>query len=177
MPLLHLVSHVLTSGVGRVLPGRYTLSAAIAMSSRPTSASERVRRSIANLSQKEKFGYKPEDDKSNMDSIHTAHIKDIHEVPMSVITRPLPSELCEPKVKSLMGAITDESARVQDVPPIDILWVQGSEGGNYYFAFGGCHRFEAHKRLGKETIRAKLVPCNEAQLKIYLGNSAPTNLK
>jgi hypothetical protein len=28
---------------------------------------------------------------------------------------------------------------------------------HYYFATGGCHRWEAHKRLGRKTIPARLI--------------------
>lgn len=38
-------------------------------------------------------------------SIHGAQIKDVHEVPFNVIIRPLPSELEEDKVLSLMETL------------------------------------------------------------------------
>nr|XP_037269493.1 putative sulfiredoxin isoform X2 [Rhipicephalus microplus] len=59
------------------------------------------------------------------------------------------------------------------VTPVDILWIKGRDGGNYYYAFGGNHRFEAHYRLGLATIRAKLIPSVPASLLPYLGGSAP----
>lgn len=39
------------------------------------------------------------------ESIQAAHIHEVHEVPMHVITRPFQSELNEPKVQSLMETI------------------------------------------------------------------------
>ena len=38
-------------------------------------------------------------------SVHSASIDEVHEVPMSVIHRPIPSVLNEAKVKSLMETI------------------------------------------------------------------------
>lgn len=38
-------------------------------------------------------------------SIHSSHIQEEYLVPMSVITRPFPSELDDEKVKSLMESI------------------------------------------------------------------------
>ncbi|CAF3448301.1 unnamed protein product [Rotaria sp. Silwood1] len=108
-------------------------------------------------------------------SIHSASIEEIYDIPMKDINRPLPSVLDENKVQSLMETIqTMESNRV---PPIDVLWYEATNSGNnYFFAMGGCHRWEAHKRLNSETIRAKLVRTTLNDLKVYFGSSLP-NLK
>lgn len=42
--------------------------------------------------------------------------------------------------------------RGDNFTPIEVLWVQKGND-DYYFAFGGCHRWEAHKRLGKLASR------------------------
>lgn len=35
--------------------------------------------------------------------------------------------------------------------------VKGADGQTRLYSFGGCHRYEAHKRLEKDTIKAKLL--------------------
>lgn len=47
------------------------------------------------------------------------------------------------------------------------------KGQDYYFAFGGCHRWAASKELGRETIRAKLIETPASVIKTYLGASSP----
>lgn len=111
--------------------------------------------------------------KWNMNSsIHSNQIADVHDVPIDVIIRPISPELDENKVCSLMNTIQDEQDE-KNVPPIDIMWIKGRQGGNYYFSFGGCHRFAAHKRLQKATIKAKLIPSTIDELRTYLGSSTP----
>ncbi|BFZ20133.1 hypothetical protein BsWGS_23172 [Bradybaena similaris] len=105
-------------------------------------------------------------------SVHAAHITEVHNVPMRVLIRPIPSVLDETKVASLMETIQNPET-VDKVPPIDILWVKGRKGGDYYYSFGGCHRYEAYKRLKSETIPCKIFKSTVEDLKSYLGGSTP----
>ncbi|XP_037919818.1 putative sulfiredoxin isoform X2 [Hermetia illucens] len=108
-------------------------------------------------------------------SVHSANIDEVHDVPIEAIIRPLAPVLDDNKVCSLMDTLKNSDAS-EKVPPIDILWIKGTEGGNYFYSFGGCHRFEAHKRLGLKTIKAKLVESTLFDLQHYLGSSAPKHL-
>lgn len=105
-------------------------------------------------------------------SIHAAHVNEVHLVPMNVLIRPIPSVLDMNKVQSLMETIKSNPDS-EDVPPIDVLWIKGREGGNYFYSFGGCHRYEAYKRLDLSSIPCKLVPSTIQDLEVYLGGSTP----
>ncbi|MGK7876644.1 MAG: sulfiredoxin [Xenococcaceae cyanobacterium] len=71
----------------------------------------------------------------------------IKEIPVAQIRRPLPRQTDPEKVAMLMESIAQEGLR----EAIDVLEVDGQ-----YFGFSGCHRYEAHQRLGKETIKCRV---------------------
>ncbi|KAL0534571.1 hypothetical protein IC582_028862 [Cucumis melo] len=73
----------------------------------------------------------------------------ILELPLEKIRRPLMrTRANDPdKVKELMDSIQEIGLQV----PIDVLEVDG-----VYYGFSGCHRYEAHQRLGLPTIRCKI---------------------
>ncbi|KAF3450024.1 hypothetical protein FNV43_RR06103 [Rhamnella rubrinervis] len=73
----------------------------------------------------------------------------IVELPLDKIRRPLMrTRANDPtKVKELMDSIAEIGLQV----PIDVLEVDGA-----YYGFSGCHRYEAHQKLGLPTIRCKV---------------------
>ncbi|CAL0313596.1 unnamed protein product [Lupinus luteus] len=73
----------------------------------------------------------------------------IVELPLDKIRRPLlRTRTNDPnKVQQLMDSISEIGLQV----PIDVLEVDG-----IYYGFSGCHRYEAHQRLGLPTIRCKI---------------------
>ncbi|BGP39128.1 hypothetical protein JCM10450v2_003082 [Rhodotorula kratochvilovae] len=91
------------------------------------------------------------------------------QVPMRVINRPLPSELDEDKVVRFMEGIQ----KGDDFTPIEVLKCVAPDGQKYYFAFGGCHRYEAHKRLQSETIPARIISIPPSAIRMYLGAGCP----
>lgn len=83
----------------------------------------------------------------------------IREIPLEQIRRPLPRQTDPAKVASLMASIAEIGLQ----EPIEVLEVEGE-----YYGFSGCHRYEAHQRLGKETIACRIRRAPRAVLQKHL---------
>ena len=109
-------------------------------------------------------------------------------VPLSEIKRPIPPVLDYQKIDAMLSTLKGvpmESAtcKVEDIsagelPPIDVFKIR-ENGKNFYFAFGGCHRFQAYDRISKETekevmVKSRILPATRKSLRIYLGASVDT---
>ncbi|PNH04497.1 BEACH domain-containing protein lvsE, partial [Tetrabaena socialis] len=87
--------------------------------------------------------------------------RQVMDLPVASIRRPLGRTRAnnQDKVAALMESIQDIGLQ----EPIDVLLVDG-----VYYGFSGCHRFEAHQRLGLETIRCRVRKANQQVLKMHL---------
>ncbi|MFP4009429.1 MAG: ParB N-terminal domain-containing protein [Spirulinaceae cyanobacterium] len=83
----------------------------------------------------------------------------VKDIPLNQIRRPLPRQTDPKKVQALMESIAQEGLR----EPIDVLEVDGQ-----YYGFSGCHRYEAHQRLNKETIACRVRRAPKSVLQRHL---------
>ncbi|XP_024381028.1 sulfiredoxin, chloroplastic/mitochondrial [Physcomitrium patens] len=85
----------------------------------------------------------------------------IAEIPLEYIRRPLlRTRNNDPeKVKQLMESIAEIGLQ----EPIDVLEVEGE-----YYGFSGCHRYEAHQKLGLPTIKCKIRRATRETLRHHL---------
>mmetsp|Transcript_10205 Transcript_10205/g.30805 ORF Transcript_10205/g.30805 Transcript_10205/m.30805 type:complete len:194 (+) Transcript_10205:58-639(+) len=87
--------------------------------------------------------------------------RQIMELPISSIIRPLgrTRENDQGKVEALMHSIAEIGLQ----EPIDVLEVDGR-----YYGFSGCHRYEAHVKLGLDSIRCRVRKGTASVLKMHL---------
>lgn len=122
-------------------------------------------------------------------SVQSGSIGQISYLPLSQIKRPIPPVLDYDKIDSMVSQLngipmasktcTLEEAKDLngELPPIDVMAIR-ENGETYYFAFGGCHRFQAYERKGPDTkVKCKILPATKRQLKLYLGGSVDTIFK
>ena len=113
-------------------------------------------------------------------SLQTSLLK-LAYIPLNEIRRPIPPVLDHDKINlmvSTLNGVPTASATCEvgdivagELPPIDVFKVR-EHGKNYYFAFGGCHRFQAYERLGPESlVKCRILPATRDSLKVYLGGS------
>lgn len=112
-------------------------------------------------------------------------------VPLSQIRRPIPPVLDEQKIDAMFSTLegvpmASKTCAVENIvpgelPPVDVFLVR-LEGKSYYFAFGGCHRFQAYDRLSKEgtediEVKCRIFPATKSTLRVYLGSSVDEMFK
>lgn len=117
-------------------------------------------------------------------SMQSQRLKDT-EIPLSQIKRPIPPVLDYQKIDAMVSTLKgvpmgSATCKVEDIssdelPPIDVFRIR-EEGNDFYFAFGGCHRFQAYDRISQTEnrdvmVRCKILPATRKTLKLYLGSS------
>ena len=80
-------------------------------------------------------------------------------VPIEAINRPHESVIDEGKVEDLMQSINEIGLQ----EPIDLIEFDGR-----FYGFNGCHRYTAHKRLGRTTIEANIRQVDRATFRLHL---------
>lgn len=115
----------------------------------------------------------------------------ISEVPLREIKRPIPPVLDHQKIDAMVSTLTGnpkasatcgiEDITAGELPPIDVFRVR-EEGKDHYFAFGGCHRFQAYDKLAEKSldevmVKCRLLPATRKTVKLYLGSSVDELLK
>ena len=80
-------------------------------------------------------------------------------VPIEAINRPHESMIDEGKVEDLMQSINEIGLQ----EPIDLIEFEGR-----FYGFNGCHRYTAHKRLGRTTIEANIRQVDRATFRLHL---------
>lgn len=126
-------------------------------------------------------------------SVQTGNLNRITEIPLSQIRRPIAPVLDHSKIDAMVSTLDGEPMasatctleQAQEskgqLPPVDVLCVRES-GQTYYFAFGGCHRFQAYERRAAQEqrdvpVRSKVIPATRHQLKLYVGASVDEMFK
>ncbi|GMM33443.1 sulfiredoxin [Saccharomycopsis crataegensis] len=116
-------------------------------------------------------------------SLQTSLLNKIEYLPLEQIRRPIPPVLDHSKIDAMVSTLTgtpaasatctlaEASELKGELPPVDVMKVR-ENGKTYYFAFGGCHRFQAYDRLGgKKLVKCKIIPATKKQIKLYTGAS------
>jgi uncharacterized ParB-like nuclease family protein len=80
-------------------------------------------------------------------------------VPIESINRPHESVIDEGKVDDLIRSIKEIGLQ----EPIDLIEFEGR-----FYGFNGCHRYTAHKRLGRTTIEANIRQVDRATFRLHL---------
>ncbi|KAK6465101.1 hypothetical protein DFJ63DRAFT_283253 [Scheffersomyces coipomensis] len=118
-------------------------------------------------------------------SLQSSRLKEEY-VPLVEIRRPIPPVLDYQKIDSMVSTLNgipmaSATCGIQEItagelPPIDVFKVRES-GRNYFFAFGGCHRFQAYEKIDKDNgekvtmVKCRILPATRKTLKVYLGGS------
>jgi sulfiredoxin len=82
-------------------------------------------------------------------------------IPLRDIRRPLAGTRTNDSEK--VARLAESIAREGLHEPIDVLEVDG-----VIYGFSGCHRFEAHQKLGLEKIRCRVYPATKNVLRRHL---------
>ncbi|KAI5959528.1 hypothetical protein KGF57_002053 [Candida theae] len=118
-------------------------------------------------------------------SIQTRGLKEEY-VPLHEIKRPIPPVLDYQKIDAMVSTLkgipmSSATCKIEDItvgelPPIDVFKIR-HQGRTHYFAFGGCHRFQAYDRLSQEDtskemlVKSRIIPATKKTLELYLGSS------